>query len=78
MLDADPQTVLKTALGLSKKDRADLAAALIESLDGEPDPDAEVAWAEEIEKRAQSVLTGKSDGLNWETVLKKIKSTHTS
>ncbi|MCP4677238.1 MAG: addiction module protein [Deltaproteobacteria bacterium] len=62
MLDCDPQIVLNTALKLSAQHRADLVAALIESLDGEPDPEAEAAWTAEIEKRARRILSGERKG----------------
>jgi putative addiction module component (TIGR02574 family) len=43
--------VFDAALALSEQDRGRLASKLIESLDDEVDPDAEVAWAAEIERR---------------------------
>jgi hypothetical protein len=47
-----------TALSLPEPQRADLALRLIESLDGEPDPDAEQAWADEVRGRAAEVRAG--------------------
>ncbi|OGP87384.1 MAG: hypothetical protein A2Y95_04930 [Deltaproteobacteria bacterium RBG_13_65_10] len=43
---------------LSEAERAELALALIESLDGLADPDAEDAWAEEIERRVAQIERG--------------------
>ena len=43
---------------LSEAERAELALALIESLDGPADPDAEEAWAEEIEHRVAQIERG--------------------
>ncbi len=43
---------------LSEAERAELALALIESLDGLADPDAEEAWAEEIEHRVAQIERG--------------------
>jgi putative addiction module component (TIGR02574 family) len=60
--------LLHDALELPTKDRADLAAELMASLDGRADADVQVAWAEEIERRAARVLSGKSRGIPWEEV----------
>ena len=43
---------------LSEAERAELALALIESLDGPADPDAEETWAEEIERRVAQIERG--------------------
>lgn len=59
------QKLLLQALELSLDDRAELAAELIASIDGEPDPDAEAAWAAEIERRARRALSGASKGQDW-------------
>jgi len=44
--------LLAEALQLPVAERAQLAADLIASIDGEPDEDAEAAWAKEIARRA--------------------------
>lgn len=65
------QAVLRDALNLAIDERADLAAELLASLDGEgsEDPAAvEEAWAKEIERRARRVLSGESHGIPWEEV----------
>lgn len=62
------QAVLSVALQLSLEERAELAAELLASLDGEPDEDAEAAWAREIESRARRVLREGSRGRPWEEV----------
>ena len=36
-------------------ERAELALALIESLDGPPDPDVEEAWRIEVERRVAQI-----------------------
>ncbi len=69
------QTLLREALTLSPEERADVAAELLASLD---DSDAEdpaavqAAWAAEIERRAQRVLSGESTGEPWEDVRNRI------
>jgi putative addiction module component (TIGR02574 family) len=66
--------VLKEALELSPEERAEVAAELIASVDGEPDADAEAAWAVEIERRARRALSGQSQGTDWETVRARIEA----
>ena len=60
--------LLKEALELSEAERAELAAELIASFDGPPDLDVETAWAVEIERRAAKVLSGESEGVEWDAV----------
>ena len=59
------QKVLYEALRLGLAERAELAAELIASLDGERDDDAEAAWAAEIERRASRARTGEDGGRGW-------------
>jgi len=64
------QVLLREALTWPPKERADVAAELLASLD-EPDSDpaaVEAAWAEEIERRARRVLAGESQGVPWDDV----------
>jgi putative addiction module component (TIGR02574 family) len=62
------QDVLSDAIQLPIEDRAAIAAELIASLDGEADPDAEQAWASEIERRADSVRSGDATARPWSEV----------
>lgn len=62
------QALLSTALRLTVDERAELAAELLASLDGEPDADVEAAWAAEIERRACRVMQEGSRGRTWEQV----------
>jgi Putative addiction module component len=59
------QWVLREALQLELADRAEVAAELLASLDGEPDADAEAAWAAEIERRAGRARSGDDTGQTW-------------
>ena len=69
------QELLRVALALAPEERADVAAELLASLD-EPatdDPAAiEIAWAQEIERRARRVLAGESAGEPWEDVRERV------
>ena len=57
--------VLHEALELSLPERAELAADLLASLDGEPEADVEAAWAAEVERRARE---SPDKDVPWETV----------
>lgn len=54
----DFNEIFRDAAELSEQDRATLAGLLIESLEGEPDPDVEAAWAAEIERRIAELDAG--------------------
>jgi putative addiction module component (TIGR02574 family) len=60
--------LLHDAMDLSVSERAELAAGLLASLDGEPEADVEAAWASEIERRARAALANPDDDVAWETV----------
>ena len=64
--------VWKEAADLSESDRATLAGLLIESLEGEPDPDVEAVWAAEIERRVADMDSGKVQGIPWEQVRQRL------
>ena len=68
MMGRSVQEIFQEAAELPDRDRAELAGMLIESLDGEPDPDAEAAWAEEIKERVRQVRTGELQSTPWEQV----------
>ncbi len=67
------QKVLDEALRLELSERAELAAELLASLDGEPDEDTERAWATEIERRAARARSGADAGRPWTEVRDKAK-----
>jgi len=48
----------RQAAQLSQSERAELALALIESLDGEPPADVEEAWRVEVERRIAEIDRG--------------------
>jgi putative addiction module component (TIGR02574 family) len=56
--------VLEAALALTEDERAQVAAKLVASLDGESDPDAEAAWGEEIERRLARIEAGQSKNVS--------------
>ncbi len=60
--------LLVDAMELPIAERAELAADLLASLDGEPDNDVESAWNREIARRAKEALANPDDDLAWEAV----------
>ena len=67
----EAQELLKKALVLPDKERADLAGSLIESLDDTVDENAEAAWQEEILRRLEEVRSGKAKTTSWDHVRQK-------
>lgn len=69
--------LLKEVLRLPLRDRADVAAELLASLDDDEAPEdveaAEKAWAVEIERRARRVLAGESAGVPWHKVRQRLE-----
>jgi putative addiction module component (TIGR02574 family) len=65
--------IFREAADLSENDRAALAGLLIDSLEGEPDPDVEAAWAAEIERRTADVDAGTVKTIPWEEVRRQLR-----
>jgi putative addiction module component (TIGR02574 family) len=63
--------LLKQALTLSDKERAELASHLIDSLDPTVEPDAELAWREEIARRLEEVESGRVKTIPWDEIQRK-------
>lgn len=64
--------LLEEALKLDVSERADLAAELFASLDGEPEEQVEAAWAAEIQRRIDRIEAGTEKLLPWEDVQRQI------
>ena len=67
------EAVLADALRLDVDSRAKLAAELLASLDGPADPDAEAAWAAEIERRVAAIEAGTLALEPWDDVKRRIE-----
>jgi putative addiction module component (TIGR02574 family) len=63
--------LLRKALALPDKERAELAGNLISSLDATVDQDVDAAWQEEVARRLHDVQSGKVDTVPWEEVRQK-------
>ena len=68
----DFNEIFRDAADLPEHDRATLAGLLIESLESEPDPDVEAAWAAEIERRVADLETGAVKTIPWEEVRQRL------
>lgn len=72
-MKTDAIALLDAALKLPVEARAAMAATLLESLDEDAvDPDAEAAWALEIERRLDNLRTGKSKSVPWSEARRRI------
>ena len=64
-MSAETADLLETALKLPEKDRAELAAKLLSSLDGPSDSDARSSWLAEIERRVEELDSGTAKPIPW-------------
>ncbi len=65
--------LLKKAMALPPKARAELAGSLLESLDDEPaDEGVEAAWSEEIKRRIEEIDSGKVEMIPYEEVRRRL------
>jgi putative addiction module component (TIGR02574 family) len=67
------EKVLAEALSLATRERAEIAAQLITSLDGEPEEDVEAAWAAEVDRRIEDVEAGRAKLVPWGDVERRIE-----
>jgi putative addiction module component (TIGR02574 family) len=64
--------IFRGAFALAERDRADLIAALIDSLDSEVEEGVEEAWRLEIERRAKELESGAVQSIPWEVVRERL------
>lgn len=69
-MSANVQELLDAIRALPLREQAELAAALLASLDGKAGTadEVEAAWAAEVESRARRALAGTSDAVPWDDV----------
>ena len=64
--------LFREAEDLDERERATLAGLLLESLEGEPDPDVAAAWSKEIERRMAQLDAGEVELIPWQEVKGKL------
>ncbi len=60
--------ILREALRLSTRERAEIAGALLESLEPPPDAAVDRAWREEVRRRLEALDAGTVETVPWEQV----------
>ena len=74
-MNARTKKVFEDAMALPESDRALLVAELDARLEGDDAPEEiEKAWAAELERRAENVLSGQSKGLDPHEVIAGIRA----
>lgn len=72
-MNAHASQVLQSALQLQEKERAEIAAILMQSLEEEADPVAEEEWDAEIQKRLDEIDSGKVRMLSMQEIEEVLK-----
>ncbi len=68
------QQVLREALALPPKARADIAGTLLRSLDERDDSGVDAAWAAEVEDRLGEIESGQAKLIPWHRVRRRLES----
>ena len=71
-MSTDAENLYQAALKLSGDERYHLAFRLLESIEGERDPDYEESWSKEIARRIEEVENGTVKTVSWDEVKKMI------
>ncbi len=74
-MTTEAEALLRDALALPDRDRADVAAELLASLDSPAADDpatVQALWREELERRAKRVLSREAIGEDWPTVRQRL------
>jgi putative addiction module component (TIGR02574 family) len=62
------ETLLQEALTLPEVERAEIAGALLESLEPAPEADVETAWRQEVAARVAALEAGEVTTTPWEEI----------
>jgi putative addiction module component (TIGR02574 family) len=69
----DSEELFSQVLSLPQRERAELAARLLESLDEQAEGDIDEAWAREIERRCAAVDAGEAVTSDWNEFRQRIE-----
>ena len=72
VMDPEVQRILDQAHLLPPIHMAALAAAILESLEGTPDPDAAQAWEVELDRRQADLKEGRVRAVPWDEARKQM------
>jgi putative addiction module component (TIGR02574 family) len=72
-METQAEYLLQTALSLPPRERAEIAASLIESLDEATDVDVDGAWAEEVKRRIESIDKGHVQLIPWDDMTRSMR-----
>jgi len=72
-MSSPADALLDSVLRLPEPERARIAAELVASLDGAPEPGVEAAWAGEIKSRIEQVEKGQARLLDWDGVKDEVR-----
>jgi putative addiction module component (TIGR02574 family) len=69
------QQVLREALALPPKARAEIAGTLLRSLDLREEAGVDAAWEVELDRRLREIESGEAKLIPWERVRRRLEST---
>lgn len=72
-MSTDAESLYQAALHLPEDERFLLANRLLESVEGERDPDYDEAWAAEIGRRIEEIENGTAKMIPWEEVRARLR-----
>jgi len=67
-METKAKALLEDVLRLSESERAEIAGALLESIEPKTDADVEQAWREEVTARVAALDSGQVETVPWEEV----------
>lgn len=70
----EAQSVLQEALTFAEQERAEIAGALLQSLEAEPESDVETAWRQEVAVRVASRGTDGAETTPWEVIRSRFRA----
>ena len=73
-MERTAQSLLDEAMGLPEAERADLAGALLQSLEPKEESEVETAWRKEVIERIRAYDAGEVEAIPWEVVRSRLQA----